>query len=433
MKITNNSKKLISFFHKYNCLPHIKQTKATGQIFKTLFHDIENAMNFVRYTKTQMGNSFYKLKINKIDHVNQIPKPETFNADVFPEEVRNHIDEFSLSSLTYSFQILNRYITIHFLIEDDKPEIYIGKYNSYIDNILAWLFIANEYASRSCSKTLTIFIYHTSLTKDLPNSSIEILNENNVNTAFTRTCPTKSEIVIFRKEEWFKVLIHETFHNFALDFSDMNTSECHTKILSIFPLKSDVNLFEAYTEFWARIINVLFCSYLNTKNKNNLNEFLANTEYFMNFESIYSFFQLVKVLDFMNIEYRNLYEKNSVAQNIRNTLYREDTNVLSYYIITTILIYNYQSFLSWCKTNNTSLLQFKKTNTNLNSFCMYIGKKYKSLKMLNAIDCSKTFFKKVKNTKKTSNKNSNNIISHFKNEDLYYLTNNLRMTICELG
>jgi hypothetical protein len=430
MKITNNSKKLLSFFHKYNCLPHIKQTKATDAIFKQLFHEIDDASQFVSYHKSQLGTSFYKLKINKINHVSQIPKPTTFSADVFPIEVRKHIDDYSLSSLTYTFKLLERTITIHFLIEDENPETHINKYNTYVDHILTWLHIANEYASQKCSNTLTIFIYHTSLTKELPSSPIQTLNENNVNTAFTRSCPVNSEIVVFRKEEWFKVLIHETFHNFALDFSDMNTTDCHARILSIFPVNSEVNLFEAYTEFWARIMNVLFCSYFNTKNKNknknkeDLDEFLGNTEYFINMEMIYSFFQLVKVLGFMNMEYRQLYEKTDISQGIRNTLYKEDTNVLSYYVITLILIYNYQPFLGWCKTNNTELLQFKKSSGSQKSFCDFIEKKYKAPRMLKAIDCSDAFLKKIKN--KNKNKPNNKSNSDF-------LTNNLRMTICELG
>jgi hypothetical protein len=424
MKLTNKSHKLMSFFHKYNCLPQIKQNKTTNAIFKKLFYEIEEAANFVSYTKSQMGSSFYKLRIKKIDSVNQIFKPTTFNVNAFPDKIREHIDEYSLSSLTYSFRLFERDITIHFLIEDDNPEIHIEKYNTYVDQILTWLYIVNEYASQECSKTLTIFIYHTSLTKELPGSSIEILDENNVNTAFTRSCLKTAEIVVFRKEEWFKVLMHETFHNFGLDFSDMNNSECNAIILSIFPVNSEVNLFEAYTEFWARIMNVLFCSYFNTKNKKNINEFLANTEYFINYESIYSFFQLVKVLGFMNVEYTDLYEKTSVSEDVRKTLYKEDTNVLSYYVITTILIYNYQSFLNWCKTNNTSLLQFKKTNASQRSFCDFIQKKYKSPKMLDAIDCSDIFFKKVKIKR---------VKSASKKDDFAFITNNLRMTICELG
>ena len=72
----------------------------------------------------------------------------------------------------------------------------------------------------------------------LPSTNIEILNSSHVNTAFTRTCPKKSEIVVFRKEEWFKVFIHESFHNFGLDFSDMNNAECTSRILDIFPVNS---------------------------------------------------------------------------------------------------------------------------------------------------------------------------------------------------
>ena len=434
MKITNKSKKLISFFNKYNCLPHINQTKTTNTIFKHFFNEINEAMNFVSYTKKQMGHqAFYNLKLNKIEHINQIPKPATFNADAFPQPVRNHINEYSLSSLTYSFNLFERNIIIYFIIEENNPELYINKYNSYVDHILIWLYIINDYASRSCSKVLTLFIYHTSLTKTLPYSPIEILNENNVNTAFTRTCLKNAEIVVYRKEEWFKVLMHESFHNFALDFSDMDTSDCHARILSIFPVNSEVNLFEAYTEFWARIMNVIFCSYFNCKNKNDLNEFLSNTEYFINFEINYSFFQLIKVLQFMNLEYLNLYEKTDVSANLRNTLYKENTNVLSYYVITAIMIFNYQSFLQWCKTNNTSMLQFKKTNANQKSFCNFIEKKYKTPKMLDFIDCSETFFKKINNIKSINKTNNTNKTNNDKIDELQFLTNNLRMTICELG
>ena len=75
---------------------------------------------------------------------------------------------------------------------------------------------------------MVVFIYSTELTKNLPNSNIDILDQIHVNTAFTYSCIEQSnEIVIFRKEEWLKVLIHESFHNFGLDFSDMNTSECN--------------------------------------------------------------------------------------------------------------------------------------------------------------------------------------------------------------
>ena len=75
---------------------------------------------------------------------------------------------------------------------------------------------------------------------------------------------------------------------------------------------------------------------------------------------------------------RSTREHSLTASAVRDALYKEDTSVLSYYIITLILLNNYQSFLSWCNTNNTSILQFKKTTANIDAFCNFIGKKYKN-------------------------------------------------------
>jgi hypothetical protein len=282
-----------------------------------------------------------------------------------------------------------------------------------------WLYILNQYASKECSHTLTIYFYFTSLEKQLPNSNIFILDQIHINTAFTTTCPKDSEIVVFRKEEWFKVLIHETFHNFGLDFSDMNNDIVHKCILSIFNVKSDVNLYESYTEFWAEIINALFCSFSDLKDKTDIHQFLSNSEFYINFERRYSFFQLVKVLDFMGLQYTDLYSNTEHSKMLREHLYKEKTNVLSYYVIKSVLINNYQSFLLWCKTNNFSFLQFKKTLSSQNEYCKFIQKNYKIKSMIDSVYKTQLFFNKLR-IKKT-------------HQNTQYLLSNLRMSICELG
>lgn len=420
MKITKESKKLMSFFVENNCLLPLKQTCKTNAILKMLYNDITSGFNYVNELKSKMGDSFYKIKVEHITNINKIPKPSTFPPNAFPSEVRNHIDEYSIGLLTYSFNLFDRSISIIFLTEDSNVENLIEVYNNYVNYMLVWLYIVDIYSSKKCASQLKIFVYHTSLLKNLPSSNIDILNENNVNTAFTRTCPMDSEIVIFRKEEWFKVFIHETFHNFGLDFSDMNLTSCNKKILELFPVNSEVNLFESYTEFWARIMNALFCSFINMKDKNNIDEFLTNSEFFINFERIFAFFQMVKVLDFMSLTYKDLYKKTNISENMRNTLYKEDTNVLSYYVITLILINNYQDFLPWCNINNIEILNFKKTTKNLDEFCKFIEKKYKTKNMLEGIGCTEHLLYLVKKTPK-------------KHKDLQYVLNNLRMTICEMG
>jgi hypothetical protein len=420
MFLTKESNKLMSFFIEHNCIAHISQSKKTDIILEKLYREIVEGVSYINRLKSKKGHLFYKLKTAEITSIKQIPKPSTFSPNSFPEEVRKHIDEYSLSMLSYSFHLFDRNIHIFFLTEDGTPEQHIETYNNYVDYMLVWLYIVNANSSKSCAEDCKIYIYHTSLLKQLPTSNMDILDRQHVNTAFTRTCPQESEIVVFRKEEWFKSFMHETFHNFGLDFSNMDQTACNEKILSIFPVSSEVNLFESYTEFWARIMNALFCSYISMKNKEDVDEFLTNAEFFIRLERTFAFFQLTKVLNFMDMRYKNMYEKTRFSDRIRRTMFKENTNVLSYYILTTVLLNSYQSFLGWCNSNNTMLLHFKKTTSNISDFCHFIEKKYKTSSMLDGVECMEKLLVRTKRSLK-------------KEKSMGYLLKNLRMTICELG
>lgn len=428
MKLTNKSKQILSFFTNNKYIHHIKHSNATNTILLKLYYDILNAYRFLQSIKK---NNTYDYEITKIQNSLEITKPKNFNYNSFPQVIREHIDELSLSEIAYSFSLFNRKIKVVFVVEDPNIELKINTYNKYIDSIIMWLYILNLYSSKQCANSLVIYFYFTSLEKKLPVSNIYILDEKHINTAFTTTCPKDSEIVIFRHEEWFKVFIHETFHNFGLDFSDMNNDNCHNYLLKIFKVNSLVNSYEAYTEFWAEIINALFCSFYSLKNTNrendtvaNQREFLSNAEFFINFERCYSFFQLIKILDFMGLSYKDLYLNKLENQLLRETLYKENTNVLAYYVIKTVMMNNYPSFLSWCDKNNLSLIAFKKTIANQQKFCEFIEKNYKSASMLENVDNSELFLEQLK--KKKNNAVINQKMKHF-------LLTNLRMTICELG
>jgi len=417
MKLTKKSKELMLFFTKNNHINKIKQTKRTDSIITELYRDIYTAYKYLQNLK-QKGN-YFNITTKKISSASQITKPKIFNSNSFPEEIRKHIDELSMSEICYTFSLYGRNIKLYFVVEEDNVEFKLDAFNKYVDNVILWLYILNQYASKQCANNLVVFFYFTSHEKKVPNSNIYVLNEINVNTAFTTTCPKDSEIIVFRREEWFKVFIHETFHNFGLDFSDMDNSISKNCILNIFKVNSDVNLYESYTEFWAEIMNALFCSFFALKDKNNIQEFLSNSEFFINFERTYSFFQLVKTLNFMGLTYKDLYSNTEHSRVLRENLYKEKTNVLSYYVIKTILINNYQGFLEWCKYHNFSLLQFKKTLANQREICKFIEKNYKTKSMISGVLETQRFFNIIQNQKKNIN--------------LQYILSNLRMSICELG
>lgn len=419
MKFTNKSKQLISFFTKNKYIPHIKNNNTTNNILLKIYRDILEAYQFLQKNKTK--KNIYNVNIKKINTSYEVVKPQNFNFKSFPEAIRKHIDEMSFTEITYNFTIFGRNCKIYFVVEETNVELKLKEFNKYVDNIFMWLYILNLYSSKTCANSLVIYFYFTSLEKKLPESNIHILDENHVNTAFTTTCPKDSEIVIFRKEEWFKVFIHETFHNFGMDFSDMNNDNCHKQLLDIFNVKSLVNAYEAYTEFWAEIINCCFCSFYLLKLKTDTKDFLENAEFLINFERTYSFIQLVKILEFMGLNYKDLYSKDVHSNTLRNTLYKEKTNVLAYYVLKTILINNYGGFLSWCDKNNFSLFVFKKTFSNQNKFCDFIKNNYKKKDFLNNIDHTSAFFNNLKLSKEI-NRNLR-----------IFLLSNLRMTICELG
>ena len=424
MKLTNYSRQLIPFFldkesKKTSTKSSFDSNKKITDNLEIIYNDILNAYNYLNTIKKEIGVEFYKITMKKIISVYHIPKPKNFNSYSFPHKVRQHIDETSLTEICYTFSLFERNITLYFIIEEPETKINIYTYNKYVEIIIIWLHILNEYASKKCSKNFTTYFYFTSLKKNLPQTNVEILDENHVNTAFTSTCPSDSEIIIFRKEEWLKVFIHETFHNFALDFSDMNQNICKQKILSIFPVSSDVNLYESYTEFWAEFMNCCFISFIILKNKKDYKSFLYYFHYFIDLERKYSFFQMIKTLNFMGLHYEDLYLKNDESVILRNTLYKEHTNVLSYYIIKTILLNHYPDFLHWCKTNNLSLLQFKKTDANLEKYCDFIKRHYKSKSMLECVKETEDYFNYVKKKPKKQNLN--------------FLLNNMRMSICEMG
>ena len=79
------------------------------------------------------------------------------------------------------------------------------------------------YSPALCGKSIKIILFDTTLKKILPQSLIDILGAEHCNSAVTTTCSQKGDIIIYRREEWFKVFIHETFHLLCLDFANMPT------------------------------------------------------------------------------------------------------------------------------------------------------------------------------------------------------------------
>ena len=360
---------------------------STYQIFIQFFNYFNEGVEYLK------NNLKYTLKEKNNISTNEIPMNSDFTYIV--KEIRDHIKENSKHTMVYEFKnFLGRKIVIHFTLNKDEDR---NSVNIDVFKMLVWLFVITKHTKNAkCSRVLNIYIYLNDLLKKLPEKKGASFEKKNVNTGFTFSCIPDSEIVIFRKEEWFKVFLHETMHNFGLDFSLMNNENTKKFILGLFPVKSKVKLYEAYCDFWARTINSMLCSFFTCQG--NRSEFLLKTVYFINLERFFSYFQLHKNLQHMNMTYKDLFSSGRQSV-IKRMSYKEETSVLSYYIICSILLNDFDKFISWCVDKNGNvdkriLLQFKNTEENQMKFCEYIKDEYKEKNMIKNL----SYFEKLYDT-----------------------------------
>ena len=301
------------------------------------------------------------------------------------------------------------------MIDNENYEENIEKINAYINITLAWLHFALKYSTIK-PNSIKLYLFLSKYEKELPNSTIDILDSIHCNSAVTTACNKDGEILIYRKEEWLKVLIHETIHLLCLDFSGIDYYELKSKIKSLFPIKSDFEISESYSECWANIINSYFISYNLLDNKKNYDFFLKYYLVINYYERLFSLFQCLKVLDHMNIKYENLYNKDEMSIMSRK-LYKEKTNVFPYYILKMILLYNTNDFILWCKKNNTyNILNFDKTPKTFNSLFLFIREKFNDSNMLKDLNTIKELY-----------------VTQKKNDKCEYLLKNTRMSMFDLN
>jgi hypothetical protein len=423
MQFSNTSQEYFNFFieHFNKCIIKNKESeqKIQNKIFNKLFLDIREADKYVK-TLNAFDNCLSGIVLD-IKSKKGLAFPSTYSNDYFPQEIRKVIETKTVNKILYYCVLNERKITLTFFTF--KNETNFAIYDKYAKQVFMLIAILTHYSSSECSKSLNIFIYLTDFKRIIPDNNYTILGSYNVNGGFTTTCDKNSEIVVYRKEEWFKVLIHEAFHNLGLDFSKMNTNQFHSKIKQIFPINSKFNIFESYCEFWARILNSAFCSYNVIDNKNDKDAFKTFLDFFIQIERLFSLFQCNKILNFLGISYQNLYETDNGSHIARENLYKEKTNVFAYYIVTAFLLDNYVNVMNWCNKNNLSCFKFNNSQRNLDLFYNLIENSYKRNEFLKNLMCVSNYASKLN---KKTNKNNKLI-----NNEINNIFKTTRMTIME--
>ena len=319
---------------------------------------------------------------------NQFTKGSSYSY--IPEEVRTSFEKHSSTQIHYTFRLFDRQYDLTCVLPIQDPHFSKKKTMHFFDQVLyktwLWLHVLHHFAPATCSKKVDLYFYFTDHLKTLDNTLLKTpLDMKHVNTAFTTSCSPRTDIHLFRSEEWFKVFIHETFHNMGLDFSesqfDQDNRAADQFIHRLFPVGVEVRLFETYCETWAELIHTVFFVYFMHPStaEIHLGQMVKKIEKHMHYEQVWSAYQCNKVLQHYGLSYQELTDLDCPrAKKMRETQYKEHTYVLSYYVIKSVFLANIDDFLMWTLEHNgqSNPVLFKKSGENVRQYCGLVATLY---------------------------------------------------------
>jgi len=295
-------------------------------------------------------------------HFKQLLSSRLFQT--LPDIIQQTINDvpYTNKSVVQTLQFENGHTATVFLVLYDSAE----NSTTYLEKVRGWLEFLSSFANPTCSQHLDIYLALTDEKKQLPTSREIPIGPEHANTAFTYACLPHNQIFVYRREEWFKVFMHETFHSFGLDFATASKTlneKCNRRFQQLFPridLGIDIRIYETYCEIWAEIMQMLFTS---SGQKSIFNKILAEEQQF-------AIQQAQKVLNHSGITYSELREKDSDGP-----AYTEITSVLSYYVIRAAILLKIDKFIDFCKKNERigpHIMQFDITDANIENYCTFV-------------------------------------------------------------
>lgn len=349
MEYTLPSKKIQDFLTKNISLPDFHFSKKALLEIQKIYKQAMDAHS--------MPPNYSIISRKVVESGAQFPKGTSYNY--MDDSVKTHIEGLKKQITEVELIVQKRIYTIFFII----PERTANHIDKYVKKINTWLQVATLYAKSTCSKSVKVYLYLTDLKKILPKKERNELTSENANTAFTTSCQPATEIILFRREEWFKVFIHESFHNLGLDFAGQTVKQ---SLSVIFPIRSEFKIYETYTELWAELMNIIF---INVEMKTH------DLEKHIQMEQKFSLFQTAKILNHFGMTYTDLFSKYTSES------YKEETEIFCYYVLKTLLLFHCNDFIEWLSDHQ------KPVQNKVNKFIKdLIIPRYNEIKFVNTIE-----------------------------------------------
>jgi hypothetical protein len=223
-------------------------------------------------------------------------------------DVENNIDNCQI----YSFEHIDFYI---FYKDEQLNKIDLKQLICNIYYISKWIYDMNPI------KKITFYYFDITIDKRIINN-INYLCSQNINSGLS----TQEYIIIWRREEIFKVFIHELIHYLKIDIKhDKKSNNIINYNIGKFNYPILVN--ETITELQAQFFNTLYILISNDINRSS-NEIINLFKSFYNLEQIFSWYQFNKIMNYFKID---KFDIKLIKSN-----FNQSTNVYSYFILKSI-------------------------------------------------------------------------------------------------
>jgi hypothetical protein len=333
---TNNSKILMKYVDSM-INPNKKSNKKSRSKKKTkkkskkqikIHKEYRELYNFFKSINTDFKiTSNLKSVINKSSSLN-IDSP--FISENISEEIKSMEGKETIVLKTNKSNIN---INIFYQNED------LTKFKKIIFYALAFIFNLSNHSVLDC----TINYYLSDKKKNMECDKDYSVHEFSTNEVNSGSCNGGTNTInIWRKEEILKVTLHECIH--LLDYDEKSEDyllkENYKKKYKI--TSDSMNIFEAYTEIWAELINIYLTNII-------INGNITSFTKFIEYEKFFSHYQASKIFYIKSL-------------NNKYTDINKHTNVLPYYIIKCEIFNNLRIFLNYCRNheNNINYVKIKK-------------------------------------------------------------------------
>jgi len=334
-----------------------------------LYNELKNGRQYL------MEKDRYTIDRAVLHNESMFPKCLQKESAYFSKTIKRKIIDEGTYLITSSCKMLGKEFHLNVVLCTPLDTVDVEKmfFSMYL-----WLYVINVIAtdnSHKCSRIMEITIFMADVSKELPSMGSEIIGPEHVNSGYTYTCKEHNEIVIYREEEWFKVFVHESFHSYGLDFSAYNMDKYQDRLTNMFNIDTEILIYEAYCETWARVINIMMHHFMENPTQR-FSSFKKTCVADFQKEAVHAMTQSCKILKYMGLSYKILISKDTSLQKCSRTLYKEKTNVFCYYILTSLLLFFLDDLMKWCCEHNYDCLCIPKNLKSIDRFIEFIEKRY---------------------------------------------------------